>query len=80
MTESIQKAFFGLIALGVCCIAVELVPVSRQATSWNRCWETHKKFLSTLPALQGMDDKGVDPMSVAMSNGADYESSKTKKK
>ena len=35
MGESLQKAFFGVIALGVSCIAIELIPISRQAAYWG---------------------------------------------
>ena len=37
MGDSLKKAFFGVIALGVSCIAIELIPVSRKAAYWNRC-------------------------------------------
>ena len=54
MVDSLQKAFIGVIALGVSCIAIELIPVSRKAAYWNRCldatvaWIGEKEDLSWL--------------------------------
>ena len=53
MGDSLQKAFFGVIALGVSCIAIELIPVSRQAAYWNRCLDGTVKWLDKAPELNG---------------------------
>ena len=105
MGESLQKAFFGVIALGVAFISIvslielqsikeekekletsqqktfaalesirsELIPVSRQASSWNRCLDGTTKLLDKSPELNGWDKKGKESLAVAICNGAVYE-------
>ena len=73
MGESLQKAFFGVIALGVSCIAIELIPVSRQAAYWNRCLDRTSVSLSKVKAVQAMDDQSKEVLSVMICNGAVFE-------
>ena len=74
MGESLQKAFFGVIALGVSCIAIELIPVSRQAAYWNRCLDNTVNFLETdVKQLKGWDKKAKESLAVGLCNGAVYE-------
>ena len=73
MGESLQKAFFGVIALGVSCIAIELIPVSRQAAYWNRCLEITSASLGKVKAIQGIDDQSKEVLSVMICNGAVFE-------
>ena len=73
MGESLQKAFFGVIALGVSCIAIELIPVSRQAAYWNRCLDRTSDSLSKVKAIQGIDDQSKEVLSVMICNGAVFE-------
>ena len=74
MGESLQKAFFGVISLGVSCIAIELIPVSRQAAYWNRCLDNTLKFLETdVRKLDGWDKKAKESLAVGLCNGAVYE-------
>ena len=73
MGESLQKAFFGVIALGVSCIAIELIPVSRQAAYWNRCINGTVKLLETFPTLKEWPKQGKESLAVGMCNGAVHE-------
>ena len=74
MGESLQKAFFGVIAIGVSCIAIELIPVSRQAAYWNRCLDNTVKFLETdVRKLDGWDKKAKESLAVGLCNGAVFE-------
>ena len=73
MGESLQKAFFGVMALGVSCIAIELIPVSRQAAYWNRCLDISVKWLEKVPELNEWDKQGKESLAVAMCNGAVHE-------
>ena len=74
MGESIKKAFLGVMALGVSCIAIELIPVSRQAAYWNRCLDNTVKFLETdVRQLKGWDKKAKESLAVGLCNGAVYE-------
>ena len=76
MDESLQKAFVGIMALGVCCIAIELVPLSRQAAYWNRCFDnTVTRIHEDVPALNSLKKKKTkDSLAVSICNGAVYES------
>ena len=73
MGESLQKAFFGVIALGVSCIAIELVPVSRQAASWNRCFDNTVKWIDEKGTLKGCNQDAKESLAVGVCNGAVYE-------
>ena len=73
MGDSLQKAFFGVIALGVSCIAIELVPVSRQAAYWNRCLDSTLVWINETPDLNGWSAKAKDSLAVGVCNGAVYE-------
>ena len=74
MGESLQKAFFGVIALGVSCIAIELIPVSRQAAYWNSCLDNTVKFIETdVRQIKGWDKKAKESLAVGLCNGAVYE-------
>jgi len=73
MGESLQKAFFGVIALGVSCIAIELIPVSRQSSYWNRCLDSTVKWIGEAPDLNGWDNNAKESLAVAVCNGAVYE-------
>ena len=73
MGESLQKAFFGVMALGVSCIAIELIPVSRQAAYWNRCLDGTVKWLDKAPELNGWNKQEKELLVVAVCNGAVHE-------
>ena len=72
MGDSLQKAFLGVIALGVSCIAIELVPVSRQATYWNHCLESTIGWINEASDLKRWSDKAKDSLAVGVCNGAVY--------
>ena len=73
MGESLQKAFFGVMALGISCIAIELVPVSRQAASWNRCFDNTVKWIDEKVTFKEWDQDAKESLAVGVCNGAVYE-------
>ena len=73
MGDSLQKAFFGVIALGVSCIAIELVPVSRQAAYWNRCLDSTIGWINEKSDLNTWSQKAKESLAVGVCNGAVYE-------
>ena len=74
MGDSLHKTFIGVIALGVSCIAIQLIPVSRQAAYWNRCLDNTVNFLETdVKQLKGWDKKAKESLAVGLCNGAVYE-------
>ncbi len=73
MSDSLQKAFLGVIALGVSCIAIELVPVSRKAAYWNRCLDSTVLWLNKKPDLKEWNMKDKESLAVGVCNGAVHE-------
>ena len=73
MADSLQKAFFGVIALGVSCIAIELIPVSRQAAYWNRCLDSTVGWIGEKEDLSTWSKKAKESLAVGVCNGAVYE-------
>ena len=75
MSESLQKTLIGVMTLGVCCIAIELVPLSRQAAYWNRCFDnTVTRINKEMPNLNRLSKESKDSLAVGICNGAVYES------
>ena len=75
MVISLQKAFFAVIAIGVSCIAIELMLVSRQAAYWNRCLDSTVSWMSESqdPDLRDCNKKAKESLAVGICNGAVYE-------
>ena len=73
MGDSLQKAFCGVIALGVSCVAIELVPMSRQAAYWNRCFDNTVGWANESPDLSKWNQKAKESLAVGVCNGAVYE-------
>ena len=73
MGDSLQKAFFGVIALGISCIAVELIPISRQAAYWNRCLDNTISWVDESSNFNDWDKKAKESLVVGICNGAVFE-------
>ncbi len=73
MSNSLQKAFLGVIAMGLSCIAVELIPISRQAAYWNRCLDNTISWVDESSNLKNWDKKAKESLAVGVCNGAVYE-------
>tara|TARA_Y100001968_G_scaffold281216_1_gene278335 strand:- start:408 stop:644 length:237 start_codon:yes stop_codon:yes gene_type:complete len=73
MGESLKKSLLGVIALGVSCIAIELIPVSRHSAYWNRCLDSTFKWIDETTDLKGWNKKAKESLAVAVCNGAVYE-------
>ena len=73
MGTSIQKYFLCIISVAVTCIAIELLPVSKRASSWNSCIKKTTETLKQVTAVQRMDDEGKEVIAVMICNGAVFE-------
>ena len=69
-----QKALIGVIAMGVSCIAIELVHVSRQAAYWNRCLDSTIRWIDEVSDLNQWSTVAKESLAVGVCNGAVYES------
>tara|TARA_Y100001968_G_scaffold324496_1_gene363918 strand:- start:6876 stop:7115 length:240 start_codon:yes stop_codon:yes gene_type:complete len=79
MSDSLKKTFLGVIAIGVSCIAIELIPVSRQAAYWNRCLDNTVNWINGAPDLKHWSMKAKNSLAVGVCNGAVYEESSKSK-
>ena len=65
--------FLGLIAFSLTTVTIQLIPLSKQASSWNRCLRKTSKSLSQVKAFQIIDDQSKEVLSVMICNGAVFE-------
>ena len=73
MNNFISKIYLGLLALGFTTITLQLFPISRQASSWNRCLRKTSETLSQVKAVEKMNDESREVLSVMICNGAVFE-------
>ncbi len=73
MSCSLQKASLGVIALGVSCIAIELIPLSRKATYWNRCFDSTIGWITEISDLNTWSKSAKESLAVGLCNGTVYE-------
>tara|TARA_B100000965_G_scaffold177892_1_gene148420 strand:- start:583 stop:828 length:246 start_codon:yes stop_codon:yes gene_type:complete len=73
MIDVPSKLFLGLIAVFFTTVSIQLIPLSKQASSWNRCLKKTSDSLSLVKAVQKIDDESKEVLSVMICNGAVFE-------
>ena len=73
MKDVPPKFFLGLLTVFFTTLASLLIPLSRQASSWNRCIKKTSESLSQVKAIQKIDDQSKEVLSVMICNGAVFE-------
>tara|TARA_Y100001968_G_C18985594_1_gene538917 strand:- start:226 stop:471 length:246 start_codon:yes stop_codon:yes gene_type:complete len=73
MMDVTPKIFLGLIAACLATVSFQLIPLSKQANSWNRCLKKTSSSLSKVKAFQQIDDQSKEILSVMICNGAVFE-------
>ena len=73
MNNFISNLYFGLLAVVFSIISLQLFPISRQASSWNRCLRKTSETLSQVNAVKKMNDESKEVLSVMICNGAVFE-------
>ena len=73
MNGSFSKFLLGLIAFSSTTVAIQLIPLSKQAYRWNRCVNKTSVSLSHIKAIQNLDDQSKVVLSVMICNGAVFE-------
>ncbi len=68
-----QKIILGLVAVSFTTVSIQLIPLSKQASRWNRCIKKTSASLSQVKAVQKMDDQSKEVLSVMICNGAVFE-------
>tara|TARA_Y100001970_G_C14259267_1_gene878355 strand:+ start:4799 stop:5038 length:240 start_codon:yes stop_codon:yes gene_type:complete len=72
-SSSLFKTLISLSTLALCVIAVQLIPVSRQAKVWNSCLNNMKIILNESLDLIGWDLSDKETLAVGICNGAVHE-------
>ena len=73
MNNFIFKIYLLLLSVGFTTISILLFPISRQASSWNRCLRKTSETLSQVKAVEKMNDESREVLSVMICNGAVFE-------
>ena len=73
MNNFISKIYLGFLALGFTTLSIQLFPISKQASSWNRCLRKTSETLSQVKAVKKMNDESKEVLSVMICNGAVFE-------
>ena len=68
-----HKLFLGLIGIFLTTVSIQLIPLSKQASSWNRCLKKTSESLSKVKAFQQIDEQSKEVLSVMICNGAVFE-------
>ena len=70
MNNFISKVYLGFLAVGFTTLSIQLFPISKQASSWNRCLRKTSETLSQVKAVKKMNDESKEVLSVMICNGA----------
>ena len=73
MIDVPSKFFLGIIAVCFTTVSIQLIPLSKQASSWNRCLKKTSESLSKVKAFQQIDEQSKEVLSVMICNGAVFE-------
>ena len=69
----IQKIYLGVAAVCFSTLTIQLIPLSKQASSWNRCLKKTSESLSKVKAFKQIDEQSKEVLSVMICNGAVFE-------
>ena len=73
MIDVPPKFFLGIIAVCFTTVSIQLIPLSKQASSWNSCLKKTSESLSKVKAFQQIDEQSKEVLSVMICNGAVFE-------
>tara|TARA_Y100001968_G_scaffold144743_1_gene132154 strand:- start:536 stop:781 length:246 start_codon:yes stop_codon:yes gene_type:complete len=73
MNDFYSKFYIGLLAVGFTTLSIQLFPISKQASIWNRCLRKTSETLSQVNAVKKMNDESKQVLSVMICNGAVFE-------
>ena len=73
MDNFISKIYLLFLAVGFTTLSIQLFPISKQASSWNRCLRKTSETLSQVNAVKKMNEESKEVLSVMICNGAVFE-------
>ena len=68
-----SNIYIGFLAVGFTTLSIQLFPISRQASIWNRCLRKTSETLSQVNAVKKMNDESKEVLAVMICNGAVFE-------
>ena len=69
----IQKIYLAVAAVCFSTLTIQLIPLSTQASSCNRCVTKTTETLSQVKAVEKMNEESKEVLSVMICNGAVFE-------
>ena len=73
MDNFISKIDLAFLAVGFTTLSIQLFPISKQTSSWNRFLRKTSETLSQVKAVKKMNDESKEVLSVMICNGAVFE-------
>ena len=73
MLDLFPKICLGVLTVSFTSLSIQLIPLSKQAFSWNRCLLKTSESLSKVKAIRNMDEESKEVLSVMICNGAVFE-------
>tara|TARA_B100000579_G_C22006397_1_gene477481 strand:+ start:233 stop:478 length:246 start_codon:yes stop_codon:yes gene_type:complete len=73
MINEYPKYLIGLISVCFTTVILLLIPLSKKASSWNRCLKKTSDSLAQVKAFNQIDDQSKEVLSVMICNGAVFE-------
>ena len=73
MNGFFPKIYLGLLTVGFSTLCIQLFPISKQASSWNRCLRKTSETLAQVKAVKTMNDDSKEVLAVMICNGAVFE-------
>ena len=73
MKDLISKIYLGILVVGFTTLSIQLFPISKRASAWNRCLRKTSKTLSQVKAVRKMNADSMEVLSVMICNGAVFE-------
>ena len=73
MNDLISKIYLGILAVVFTTLSIQLFPITKQASSWNRCLRKTSETLSNVKAVKKMNDESKEVLAVMICNGAVFE-------
>ena len=73
MNDAMSKIYLGLFIVSFTTLSIQLFPLSKQASIWNRCLSKTSETLRQVKAVKKMNDESKEVLSVMICNGAVFE-------
>ena len=68
-----QKVILAILAVSFTTVSIQLIPLSKKASSWNRCIKKTSVSLIKVKAVTKLDEESREVLSVMICNGAVFE-------